>query len=117
MSVDAEAAESTATCDHCGAADESVEACHLAPIGNLVTVAACADCRRRFGTVEGQDTVGEQYGLTAPDGVCLVCREPGASFGVEVEVPVAGQVGYVAGSVCAEHADAVLATFLNGGDC
>jgi hypothetical protein len=124
MSVEQHTAEPESTCDHCGAADETVRECHLAPIGNLVSVDACADCRRRFGTVESREAVGEVHGLTAPDGVCLVCRDAGAAYSVELEVPVAGQVGYVAGSLCGEHADTQVATLLapgaepsvNGGD-
>lgn len=118
MSVDVETTDREPTCDHCAAADESVQACHLAPVGNLVTVDACADCRARFGTVEGRDAVGEVHGLTAPDGVCLVCREAGAAYSVELEVPVAGQVGYVAGALCGAHADAQVAEILatDGGE-
>jgi hypothetical protein len=119
MSVDAEARDTpVGTCDHCGTSDETVGLCHLAPVGNLVSVAACADCRARFGTVESREAVGEVHGLTAPDGVCLVCREPEAAFSVELEVPVAGQVGYVAGALCGAHADAQVAEILatDGGE-
>jgi len=114
MSVDAASADDEpATCAHCGTADETVRESYLAPIGNLEPVAACAQCRRRFGTVEPVEAVGPVHGLTAPDGVCLVCGGEG-EYALEQELPVAGTNGYLAGYLCAEHATAGLDVLLEG---
>jgi hypothetical protein len=119
-SVEQQAAEPESTCDHCGAADETVRECHLAPIGNLVSVDACADCRRRFGTVESREAVGEVHGLTAPDGVCLDadCREPieGHGYSHLQEYELAGHTATIEGSLCEECAFEHGLSFIDGGN-
>jgi hypothetical protein len=108
MSVDADAIEPEPTCNHCATADETVQGCHLAPIGNLVAVAACEPCRRRWGTLEPPAEVGTQAGLIV-GGVCRRCPpetqgDHEALYSVEQEFRLAGHEAFISVTLCPQHA-------------